>query len=244
MPKSISGRITFNLVAGILLTFVTVVGSIFWMAAKHNERAAESTHTMVVGGLHAMTRRLQTTVNDYSWWEEAYDAFERGDAEWIENNVGTGITETEIADVLAIVSPKGDIAYAWAVDNDVPPAKLLPPKTVAAVERLVKDAAIDNLAARSAYIATPKGPMLISASHIAPVSRAAEMKGADLPLLLMGLYLSDERLGDLGKTFLINDLRFVETTPGEPANGLDVEPGTRYQRPPVRAVRVDAAATG
>ena len=212
MPRSISGRITFNLIAGILLTVLTVVGAVYWMAAQHNKAAAESTHTMVVGGLHAMTKRLQTTVNDYSWWEEAYDAFVRGDRDWIENNIGTGITETEIADILAIISPKGEIAYGWTVADDKPIGELLPPATVASIQHLIEGAAVDNLAARAAYISTPKGAMLIAVSRIAPVSRASEVNGAELPLLVMGLYLSDQRLGDLGKTYLIGDLRFESVT--------------------------------
>ena len=118
MPNSISGRITLNLVAGILLTVLTVVGAIWWMAGKHNEASAVSTHTMVVGGVEAMTKRLQALTNDYSWWEEAHDAFVRGDSEWIESNVGTGITETEIADLLAIVAPDDEVAYAWTIAEE------------------------------------------------------------------------------------------------------------------------------
>jgi diguanylate cyclase (GGDEF)-like protein len=222
MPKSISGRITFNLVAGILLTVLTIVGAVYWMAVQHNEAAAESTHTMVVGGLHAMTRRLQTTTNDYSWWEEAYDAFIRSDDEWIENNIGTGVTETEIADLLAIISPTGEIAYGWTIAGEEP-ASLLPANIIASLEKLIADASVDNLAARSAYIATPSGPMLISVSRIAPVSRADEVNGAELPLLTMALYLSDRRLGDLGKTFLINDLRFLPLAAGTDVGGNDFE---------------------
>ena len=57
MKKAITGRITLNLIAGIVITVVTVVVAIFWMAARQNEQAAQSTETMVIGGVEAMTRR-------------------------------------------------------------------------------------------------------------------------------------------------------------------------------------------
>ena len=43
MAKAITGRITLNLIAGIIITVVTVLTTIFWMAARHNEAAAKST---------------------------------------------------------------------------------------------------------------------------------------------------------------------------------------------------------
>jgi diguanylate cyclase (GGDEF)-like protein len=224
MPNSISGRITLNLVAGILLTVLTVLGAIWWMAGKHNEASAVSTHTMVVGGVEAMTKRLQTITNDYSWWEEAHDAFVRQDSEWIENNIGTGITETEIADLLAIVAPDGEVAYAWMIAEDDTVETLLPPQTVTSVRRLLDGVPVGRLAAKSAYIDTPKGPMLLSASRVTPVSRVDNVEAADLPLLLMAIYLSEERLLELGKTYLIGDLRFATSLDGVDTETHDNEP--------------------
>ena len=60
MAKALTGRITLNLVAGIVIAVLTVVVTISWMAYKHNEQAAQSTQTMVDGGLKAMGKRPQT----------------------------------------------------------------------------------------------------------------------------------------------------------------------------------------
>ncbi len=107
MSQPIAGRITLNLIAGIVITVVTVIAGIAWMAHRQNGQAAEGTRTMVMGGIDAMNIRVQGLANDYSWWEEAYDAYVRGDAEWIDANIGTGIVDTQIADFLAIISPDG-----------------------------------------------------------------------------------------------------------------------------------------
>ncbi len=58
MTKALTGRITLNLVAGIVITVLTVVVTISWMAYKHNQQAAQGTQTMVDGGLKAMGKRL------------------------------------------------------------------------------------------------------------------------------------------------------------------------------------------
>jgi len=224
MLNSISSRITLNLVAAIALTVVSVVGAIWWMAGQHNRESAASAYTMVVGGLEATSKRLQTITNDYSWWEEAYDAFVREDATWIESNVGTGITETEIADLLAIVSPDSSIAYSWAVAEEDDASVLLPPETIASARKLIESAPISREAARSAYIDTPNGPMLLSVSRIAPVSRVSDVDASQLPMLMFAIYMSEERLADLGRTYLINDLHFLPAMEEPEAEASDRQP--------------------
>ena len=80
MTRTISGRITLNLVAGIVITVVTVVVAVFWMAARQDEQAGASTETMVVGGVDAMKRRAEALANDYGWWDDAYQAYVTEDA--------------------------------------------------------------------------------------------------------------------------------------------------------------------
>ena len=67
MSMSIAGRITLNLVAGILVTVVTVVAAVIWMAEAQNEQAQVSTRTMVTGGIVAMEDNVKAFANDYGW---------------------------------------------------------------------------------------------------------------------------------------------------------------------------------
>ncbi|HVY20514.1 MAG TPA: bifunctional diguanylate cyclase/phosphodiesterase [Bauldia sp.] len=213
MARAITGRITANLVAGIVITVGTVLITISWMAHKHNEQAAISTETMVAGGVQAMGKRLASLANDYGWWEEAYDAYNRHDKEWIDANVGTGITDTNIADMLVILSPDGktDANNEWLIDSAPDTIdKILGRGKLAAIKKLADTLPVENFAAKSViYIDTPSVPMMISIQHLSPVSRAGEVKAADLPIIVFGQYLEEQRLVDLGKAFLINDLHFV-----------------------------------
>ncbi|MEX0851898.1 MAG: bifunctional diguanylate cyclase/phosphodiesterase [Bauldia sp.] len=223
MPKAITGRITLNLIAGIVITVATVGITISWMAQKHNEQAARSTETMVVGGLKSMGRRLAQLANDYGWWEEAYDAYLRTDAEWIEANIGTGITDTAIADLLVIVSPEGKIDYGWLTEEtDDTIDDIVTPKILAKVQAIADRLEVDNFAGVSGlYFDTQSDPMMIAVSHVAPVSRAEETEAHDLPIIVFAQYLDDDRLSELGKGYLIDDLHFIRAA-DEPTDELTI----------------------
>ena len=209
MARAITGRITQNLVAGIVITVATVLVTVSWMAHKHDEQAALGTETMVVGGVQAMSKRLAQLANDYGWWEEAFDAYERGDGEWIDLNVGTGITETYIADLLVIVSPDGTVDYGWIVEDTDSVEEIVTPAALDEIRALADALPVANKAGQSGFIVdTPSDPMMLSIQHLTPVSRAGEVASPDLPIIAFGLYLDEQRLHDLGTGFLIDDLRF------------------------------------
>ena len=211
MARAITGRITLNLVAGIVITVATVLITVSWMAQKHNEQEALNTTTMVEGGVEAMGKRMAGLANDYGWWEEAYDAYQRHDRDWIDANMGTGITDTSIADLLFIISPDGSVDYKWLIDGA--PDKLddiITKGRLDAIRKIAATVPVENLAGKSGiYIDTPSVPMMVSIQHLVPVSKADKVKGTDLPIIVFGQYLQPQRLHDLGTAFLIDDLHFV-----------------------------------
>ncbi len=211
MAKALTGRITLNLVAGIAITVLTVVVTISWMAYKHNQQAAQGTQTMVDGGLKAMGKRLAQLANDYGWWEEAYDAYVRKDEEWIDANVGTGITDTDIADLLVIISPEGKVDHQWITEDTTDTVgQVITPDTLKMIRKVAAGLPVANLAGESGiYADTPSVPMMIAIQHLAPVSKADEVKNTDLPIIVFGQYLGKQRLHDLGRSFLIDDLQFA-----------------------------------
>lgn len=211
MAKAITDRITLNLVAGIVITVATVLATVSWMAKKHDEQAAVGTETMVIGGMQAMGKRLTQLANDYGWWEEAYDAYVRGDTEWIDANMGTGITDTAIADLMVIISPEGTIDHAW-IGGDAPDSidAVITPAAVDGIRERAAGLEVANLAGKGGYfVDTPSVPMMLSIQHVSPVSRADEVTSAELPIIVFGNYLDEQRMHDLGTAFLINDLRFT-----------------------------------
>jgi diguanylate cyclase (GGDEF)-like protein len=217
MARAITRRITLNLVAGIVVTVATVLVTVSWMAHKHDEQAALGTETMVSGGVQAMSRRLAQLANDYGWWEEAYEAYMRGDTEWVDANMGTGITDTYIADLLVIVSPQGSIDHGWVVDDALGTVEqIITPGALDKLRSIANGLPVANKAGQSGFfVDTPSDPMMLSVQHLSPVSRAEEVAAVDLPVIVFGQYLDEQRLHDLGTGFLIDDLHFErgETVP-------------------------------
>ncbi|HMN84744.1 MAG TPA: bifunctional diguanylate cyclase/phosphodiesterase [Bauldia sp.] len=207
MEKAITGRITLNLVAGIIITVVTIVVAIFWMAERQNDQAASSTETMVVGGVEAMSRRVQGLANDYGWWDDAYDAYFRKDEEWLAANIGASVEETEIADMMAIVSPAGNVDYGWVLGEGPDAGTILTPEVIEGIKALARDMPVESLAARSSFIRAGSQMMIIAVSRVTPLSRANEVDPEGRPYFVVGLTLSADRLLDLGRSFLIDDLR-------------------------------------
>ncbi len=191
---------------------VTVVVAIFWMAARQNEQAAQSTETMVIGGVEAMTRRAESLANDYGWWDDAYDAYVGKDADWMDANIGASVNETEIADLMAIVSPDGNVDYGWVLGEDQTASDIITPAVIAGIRDLAKDMPVESLAARSSFIRAGANVMLIAVSRVTPLSRANEIDAATRPYFVVGITLTEERLAELGKSFLIDDLRLEQTT--------------------------------
>jgi len=208
MTRTISGRITLNLIAGIVITVVTIVLAIAWMASRQDQQAEESTKTMVVGGVAAVKRRAEALANDYGWWDDAYLAFASGDRDWLDTNVGSSVTETMVADLFAIISPEGEIAYAWKLDGVAEPADILSPDVIEVVRSLTEDMPVASLTAKGAFLSVGNEPMVIAVSRVTPFLSDPEIDPAVLPLFVAGLRLTEERLAELGGSFLIEDLHF------------------------------------
>lgn len=208
MTRTISGRITLNLIAGIVITVVTIVLAIAWMASRQDQQAEESTKTMVVGGVAAVKRRVEALANDYGWWDDAYLAFASGDRDWLDTNVGSSVTETMVADLFAIISPEGEIAYAWKLEDVAEPDQILTPDVIEVVRGLTEGMPVESLTAKGAFLRVGDEPMVIAVSRVTPFLSDPDIDPAVLPLFVAGLRLTKERLAELGGSFLIDDLHF------------------------------------
>ena len=216
MAKSVAGRITLNLIAEIIVTLVTVSLAIFWMAHRQNEQAEEASKTMVLGGISSMEDHVKQFANDYAWWEAGYDAYVKGDREWVDENFGSGVTDTQISDILVIISPAGDIPYSWAIDNDHgTPTEIFTPHVRDEIRALLNGVPVENEQARSGYFRVGNDILLVAVARMAPVSRVSEVDPATLPFLVQGIYLSKQRLVELGSQFLLDDVHLQVGTPSD-----------------------------
>ena len=206
MSYPIAKRITLNLVAEIIIAVVTVMLAIGWMAYRQNQQAENTTRTMVLGGISAMEETVKAFANDYAWWEPGYDGYVAGNKDWINENFGSGIVDTQISDVLLIISPRGVLEYSWAIDNDRgTPAEIFTAPVIENIRALLRDVPVAN-EARTGYLQVGEDILLVATARLTPVSRASEVRAEDLPYIVQGIYVSPKRLAEIGQSFLISDL--------------------------------------
>ena len=218
MAYPIAKRITLNLVAEIIVAVVTVMLAVFWMANRQNEQAEQTTETMVIGGISAMEETVMAFANDYAWWEPGYDGYAAGDADFINENFGSGIIDTQISDILLIISPKGELEYSWAIDNDHgTPQEIFTAPITRNILALMRDVPVAN-EARAGYLRVGDDVLLIAVARLTPVSRASEVDVSILPYIVQSIYLNEQRLAELGGAFLIDDLHL------EVSNGPAIAP--------------------
>ena len=207
MSKSfLTARITSLLVSSILITVSTVLIILFWLAHEHNRMAAADSRIMVAGGVAGLQNTLKTVTADYSWWQDAYDNIRAGNAEWIYPNMGSGVTEADTADIMVIVQPDRSIRFAWqdGMEEESDPAIL---------DRAVVDRMIGLLADLPTNVVEPQIGLFDLGDQIAILASAwvvpDELEGlnaADLPVNIMGFFLTPERIAAMGEGFLIDDL--------------------------------------
>jgi len=210
MAHAIARRVTLNLVIGVVLTVLTVSGGILWMAAAQNQQAREATVTMIEGGVGATEESIETLANDYGWWQEAYEAYTRGDAEWLESNIGASVYDTYISDMAAIISPSGSLDYRWVNEEyGINPDAVLNNETIRGLLELVKDSPLESLAARHAYIQVDNSLILVGITHLTPYEDLPDVDVKTLPFVLHGYVLTEDLLQGLGESFLIEDLHIL-----------------------------------
>lgn len=219
MAGMITRRVTTNLLLGVVLTIVTIVGATLWMADRQNTQAADSARTMVIGGVTALESNIQGFANDYSWWQAGYDAVVTGDMEWIEENFGSAITDTQIADTIMIISTSSEIFYVRALDSvPTPPELVYTQEVVDDIVLLARDMPHTFDAARVGYVRDGNEIILLAVNRITPVTLIDEEVDIDphsLPLLVQAIYLNEERLEEVGERFLIDDLHLYIGQPTE-----------------------------
>jgi signal transduction histidine kinase len=220
--KTLSYQVTTYLLTAVFLTVVSLLGCLAWISHDLNLLAAQSSHTMVGGGFKALREKLGSTAVDYAWWEEAYNHVRAEDDDWVYNNMGLGIVETQIADVMLIVQPDGAIRYGWRIGQDeAPDASVLPQDVVDAMVARLAEVPLDPVTAEIVNMSIGGNIQALAAARVTPSDTAA-LKASDLPILIMGYDLTPERIEAIGETFLIEDLA-ITTAPIPDAESIAIE---------------------
>ena len=106
-------------VGGLLLLIAAINGVLIDRVASTLDRKALITQSQSVGSVMKRFRlKLATTVGDYAWWDDAYEAARGPDLRgWSKRNLDEVLGPTFGANMAWIVTPDGHVLYAWSVDG-------------------------------------------------------------------------------------------------------------------------------
>jgi len=209
-------------VVSAAVTVVTVSGALVFMVKKHSELEAANSRTMISGAIVALEGQLKSITTDYSHWQEAFDKVTAQDDAWVYLNIGTGAVQNGTIDLIQIVQPDGSVRYGWlSGSTEVPDPNILDRSVVDTMTELLADVATDQVIAKSGVFKVGDGFYLLASARVTPANTEG-LNAADLPVNILGFQLSPERVTNIGKAFLIDDLT-LSATQGEQMASLSIK---------------------
>lgn len=184
----------------------TITTMIVWMSAEHNKKSAQDSKTMITGGLLAMERSLQQITVDYAWWEDAVENLKADNAEWIYNGLASAVTKSQIVDLIFVVPEAGEIKYGWAEgDGKTPNTSHLNRSTIDSLITTLPKGDLEKISAAVSYAMIKDDVYILAAAHIAP-DKLKGVSAKDLDHAILGFRLGEERIAELGASFLNDSL--------------------------------------
>lgn len=216
VSAAFSRRLTLSVVAVVFLMAATLT-ALFWMAREQDRMAEAASRRMVAGGVEGFVASAKSTLLDYAIWTDAYRNILDNDLDWVASNVGAS-AEASTFDLVLIERPGGG-SYGWdAAGGPLP--DLLAPDAQAAVNRLLDDVPVDSGTAEAGYFRSDGALWFLAIARVVPQEAVPTgLADADVPRLVIGFRMTDERLADIGRPFAIERLN-VAATPAPGASTL------------------------
>lgn len=211
MALSVSNRIGLGVLVAGFVSIGALFGGIAYMAAGQDRQAAASETKMIEGGLESMVGSLRTFTQDYAWWPDFYAAARRRDAAWMDPNFGMGVYNNRTFDIGIVLDDTGQPIAAWEIGTGATPDIAIADESLrsAVTSRLAKEPA-GKIPAQSIFMTMRGKPAVLAFTRLYPVDNEDQAADGKLPILIMGNYLSEERVSGLGNNFLIGDLKLQD----------------------------------
>lgn len=212
-----SRRIAIFLTISVIIFAITTVGFAFWVTREHNRLAATGSQQMVRSGLAGQAETVATVSMDFSIWPDAVAALAVDDREWVWNNIGISAAITETMDLMLIVPADGNLPYGWSPGMGAEPSTtLLPRETInTMMERLKPIPVIERRPLNNLIRADDQIWMLTAARIVSEDPNEDPESDGDIPRLIFGFRLYEDRLKELGRQFLIEDLAISFEKPSD-----------------------------
>ncbi len=204
----LSHRMVALHLAGLAILILVVLFSVLWVSREHDKLALDSSESLVRAGVGSIRDRLRMLVQDYSVWDEAYEAAAADDRDWLYANIGSTAAEIGSVDLIVLDDPATGRSRGWRLGS--PPAgeaDMLPRPLLEAMIAILDEDPDGIDAAPTLLAAYGGGIWAFSLARITPIGGPpAGVAMAALPVQIHGLRLSAQRLDQVGRQLLVSGL--------------------------------------
>ncbi len=205
--ESLATKLSLFLLAAIVITVTTTLGVVFWLSNKHNTLAELNSVRMVAGGLKALEKSLSLETQDYAFWIEGNRHIVAEDAEAMTSAFGPSVHANRIFDLFLVSRSQEGAQYGWVIGEAENVLKDLIPDPLLHTIR-------NNLIEQNAGIGDTthlyeqvSGKFFMLSAAFAGPDPNAEFDPLSQQLIIIGYQLGKDRLEELGRQFLIEDIR-------------------------------------
>ncbi|MEP2641976.1 bifunctional diguanylate cyclase/phosphodiesterase [Roseobacter sp.] len=205
-----------SLVVAGLVTVSFVLTLAFWMASEANRQSAQQVRNLVTSATDAISQRVSLNNLDYSHWEEAHNAVTTGDVAWINNNIGTGVSEAGVFQLTQIVDSKSHPSYGYSRKGAKNEGRVMPQSIIDEFTTSLRTMPIGPGVVVSGLAMIDGQYYCLAASHILPSD--PNTLDTDAPyVLISGVRFSPERMTEISKEYLVSGLMLMAADGAAPA---------------------------
>lgn len=210
--------ITLTLVGTCLASVATIVAVSLWLTNAANNLAVRNTNLRVANALQSEIERVRVSVRDYAEWPQAFEWVTQGGPDDVYDNIGVGASEDQTFDIIYLLDADGAPLYAYQSGMDGSDTAIVDLPTAKGFAASVSTLPITPYQPIDASAILDDGLAILAGGRVQPY----EVDGLhpdDLPIMVAGLLLSDEKLALMANRLLLNSLAIhpmdIEITPGK-----------------------------
>jgi methyl-accepting chemotaxis protein len=196
---------------------LALVGTIWLMAAALDDASIASERRLLEMSFAETRKAVEAVGKDYSFWQPAFDAAQRGDGAWFETTYGTAETLRDLWDGALVSTADGRAVYGWnRARPEAAPSESLPAEALAALRSRVSTLPLDRAEMISTLWLWEGHLYVVGYARIVPTDRPTIDLMARPELFILSRISPDE-ISEAGSSVLVEGVRFQpEASSDEP----------------------------
>lgn len=207
LPSGAPRIITFAALGSALASVAAILFVSWWAAQTANSVARDSTGRLVGNAIASEVERLTILVEDYAWWDVAFDLLREADAGAVYENLGSGAADSDSFDELYFLDPAGTPLFAFESGTFASDLALFETAGIEPLVSRLSEEPVEPYRVLTTFVRRDGHVALLAAARVRP-DMLGSLGAGDLPLMVGGIRLDEADLARLGDILLIEDLRF------------------------------------